>query len=149
MVPLRVQGTSFMYNQIRIMIGTAISVALGLIPIEAIPAFLAPPTRTRLPIAPAHTLILSGAGFHPFRKPHNQKHDFLFQGPIGTQRCTEYFEHVTLPEIKSSCELPEWDDWIEFVRETAPSLSEVQKLIELYTQWQNKRCMVAPLGTSI
>lgn len=142
-VPLQVTGVSFMYNQIRIMVGTAIAIAMGAIPIDALPAFFAQPARTRLPIAPPHMLVLAGAEFYPFRQPHTQAHNSLFQGPVGEERSWAFLQEAILPEIFASSDGEEWDEWINLVVETAPSPEELDRFVRTYEEWREERKRIA------
>ena len=65
---LRVRGQSFMLHQIRHMIGGAIAVARGILPLPLLAAALAKGARISTPRAPPHTLILADCSFPPFRK---------------------------------------------------------------------------------
>ncbi|GIL48336.1 hypothetical protein Vafri_4612 [Volvox africanus] len=67
-VRLRVRGMSFMLHQIRHMIGGAVAVARGSIPLQLLRASLAGHARVTVPRAPPHTLILADCTFPPFRK---------------------------------------------------------------------------------
>ena len=57
------QGGSFMLHQIRHMVGAAVAVARGHLPLELVDASLATPARINLPLAPPSTLMLMGAQF--------------------------------------------------------------------------------------
>lgn len=65
---LRVTGMSFMLHQIRHMIGGALAVARGSLPLPLLRASLAAHARVNVPRAPPHTLVLSDCSFPPFRK---------------------------------------------------------------------------------
>ncbi len=67
-VRLRVTGMSFMLHQIRHMIGGALAVARGSLPLPLLRASLAAHARVNVPRAPPHTLVLSDCSFPPFRK---------------------------------------------------------------------------------
>ena len=69
-VEVTVKGESFMFNQIRLMVGTALAVSAGLIPLELLECALSEPARMgRLPLAPPETLVLMQSDFPPFRGP--------------------------------------------------------------------------------
>lgn len=63
---LRVHGQSFLLHHIRHMIGSAVAVTLGIMPLEAVEASLSPPSKIVLPLAPSHTLLLSDTEFRSF-----------------------------------------------------------------------------------
>ena len=61
---VNIRGDKFCYNQIRMMIGAAIMVARGDIPLFVLKAALALPTAILFPLAPAVGLCLSTAGVY-------------------------------------------------------------------------------------
>mmetsp|Transcript_8991 Transcript_8991/g.27292 ORF Transcript_8991/g.27292 Transcript_8991/m.27292 type:complete len:316 (-) Transcript_8991:513-1460(-) len=65
---LEVRGGSFMLHQIRHMVGAAVAVAHGVLPLTLMYALLAPGSRGNVPRAPPHCLLLSDCSFAPFRK---------------------------------------------------------------------------------
>ena len=69
-VEVTVKGESFMYNQIRHMVGTALAVSAGSMSLELLECALSEPARMgRLPLAPPETLVLMQSDFPPFRGP--------------------------------------------------------------------------------
>ena len=60
---VRLIGDSFCYNQIRYMMGAAISVAREEVPLSMLRASLELPLAMRWPLAPANGLVLQNAGF--------------------------------------------------------------------------------------
>lgn len=60
--------TAQLPNQIRHMIGGALSVARGMLPLELLAASLCAHSRVTVPRAPPHTLILADCTFPQFRK---------------------------------------------------------------------------------
>ena len=62
-VVISLDGSSFMLHQIRHMVGAAVAVARGALPLGAVAAALCAPARVALPLAPPHTLTLVGARF--------------------------------------------------------------------------------------
>lgn len=63
---LEVHGSSFLLHHIRHMIGGAIAVAAGVMPLDLLRAALSLPTRVAVPRAPPHSLFLSDVHFHEF-----------------------------------------------------------------------------------
>lgn len=66
---LEVHGSSFLLHHIRHMIGGAIAVAAGVMPLPLLKAALAPPARVAVPRAPPHSLFLTDVQFHDFPRP--------------------------------------------------------------------------------
>jgi tRNA U38,U39,U40 pseudouridine synthase TruA len=50
------------------MVGTAVAVARGALPLSLLQVSLSAPTRAALPLAPPSSLVLLDAQFSPFRK---------------------------------------------------------------------------------
>jgi len=65
---VRLRGQYFLYNQIRLMVGTAVAVCSGLIPEELIGMALALRNEMQLPLAPSTGLLLRTAGFSELDK---------------------------------------------------------------------------------
>eukprot|EP00397_Hematodinium_sp_SG-2012_P031184 GEMP01033080.1.p1 GENE.GEMP01033080.1~~GEMP01033080.1.p1 ORF type:complete len:345 (+),score=69.10 GEMP01033080.1:739-1773(+) len=63
---IRIRGQFFLYNQIRIMVGTALAVSHKVLPLEIIPLALKTRIETHLPLAPPTGLCLCNAGFTKF-----------------------------------------------------------------------------------
>jgi tRNA pseudouridine38-40 synthase len=63
---IRIEGSSFMLNQIRNMVGSAAACAAGAMPEALLAASLSPRVRAATVKAPPHTLVLAGASFSPF-----------------------------------------------------------------------------------
>jgi tRNA pseudouridine38-40 synthase len=63
---IRVEGASFMLNQIRNMVGSAVACARGQLPRALLDASLSSRVRAALVKAPPHTLVLADTAFSPF-----------------------------------------------------------------------------------
>lgn len=57
------RGQFFLYNQIRLMVGTAVAIVAGVLPEELLEAALVLTTEMHMPLAPATGLLLRTAGF--------------------------------------------------------------------------------------
>lgn len=62
-IEIRLVGDSFCYNQIRYMVGAALCVANGKLPLAILQASLMLPLAVRWPLAPANGLVLVSGGF--------------------------------------------------------------------------------------
>jgi tRNA pseudouridine38-40 synthase len=63
---IRIEGASFMLNQIRNMVGSAAACARGLLPEPLLAASLSARVRAAMVKAPPHTLVLADTTFSPF-----------------------------------------------------------------------------------
>jgi tRNA pseudouridine38-40 synthase len=63
---VRVEGASFMLNQIRNMVGSAVACARGQLPPSLLEASLSARVRAAMVKAPPHTLVLADTTFSPF-----------------------------------------------------------------------------------
>lgn len=70
LVRVRVRGTSFLYNQIRYMVGAAVAVARGVLPAWHLDAAMQAPFSVPVPLAPPTGLLLVNAGFGSYAKAH-------------------------------------------------------------------------------
>ena len=59
------RGASFMLHQIRHMVGAAVGVSRGLLPLVWVEACLRAPARAYMPLAPAHVRCLAAHSHHP------------------------------------------------------------------------------------
>ena len=144
-VRISVEGESFMLHQIRKMVGTALAVARGTLPAAFIPAALAKPCRTRTPVAPAATLVLSGATFMPFR-PDTHK----AQGEEGAapppQRSLASPAHVAaavdewsavhlLPSLAPALASAEWEEFLRNLGTACPPAADVDAVLVAAEAW--------------
>ncbi|GBG65537.1 hypothetical protein CBR_g51420, partial [Chara braunii] len=67
-VRVSLTGESFMFNQIRKMVGTAVAVLRGRLALDLMEASLCKHARVVLPIAPAEGLLVADCEFQPFRR---------------------------------------------------------------------------------
>ncbi|KXZ51601.1 hypothetical protein GPECTOR_12g565 [Gonium pectorale] len=125
---LEVSGQSFMLHHIRHMIGTAVAVALGLLPRDVLQASLHPPARVTLPRAPPHTLLLADCSFGRFPQQYgpgdndlrNVTGERLSIRAGGVARREEFRAGVLAPALQSLVELPEWGQWLSSLRACYP-----------------------------
>ena len=148
-VRISVEGESFMLHQIRKMVATAVAVARGALPAAFIPAALAKPCRTRTPVAPASTLVLSGATFMPFR-PDTSK-AAAAAGSDGAasppaQRALASPAHVAaaveawsaqqlLPSLAPALASAEWEDFVRNLGTACPPAADVEAVLGAAAAW--------------
>lgn len=120
---LSVTGQSFMLHQIRHMVGGAVLVALGKLPLDVLRAALTPPARMNLPLAPPGTLMLRNAQFMKFRSSWDGR-------PSITQKCSgetlsllsrgiekqeNFAQDFLLPAINEQFVHNDWERWLETI----------------------------------
>ncbi|KAG2491256.1 hypothetical protein HYH03_010463 [Edaphochlamys debaryana] len=141
---LQVVGQSFMLHHIRHMIGSAVAVALGLIPKEVLQASLYAPARATLPRAPPHTLLLADCTFGRFPHQHGPGDNDLrrltgerLAVRFGGRAAREAFrEEVLLPALQGLVELDEWRQWRESLRGCYPFPQEaLDGFLGAYRAW--------------
>ncbi|GIL74652.1 hypothetical protein Vretifemale_4577 [Volvox reticuliferus] len=114
-VRLRVRGMSFMLHQIRHMIGGALAVARGSLPLQLLRASLAGHARVTVPRAPPHTLILADCTFPPFRKAgadearvHRWSGERLQLRTGGQSNLAEFRQQSLDPALNELLHHPDW-----------------------------------------
>eukprot|EP00200_Dunaliella_tertiolecta_P018396 CAMPEP_0202397978 /NCGR_PEP_ID=MMETSP1128-20130828/975_1 /ASSEMBLY_ACC=CAM_ASM_000463 /TAXON_ID=3047 /ORGANISM="Dunaliella tertiolecta, Strain CCMP1320" /LENGTH=659 /DNA_ID=CAMNT_0049001017 /DNA_START=2910 /DNA_END=4889 /DNA_ORIENTATION=+ len=113
---LEVHGESFLLNHIRHMIGAAVAVTRGLMPFDLLKASLHAPTRTSVPKAPPHTLILTASKFFEFSpragseiavEKYTGRELRVREGAARAQQ--EFQEQVLGPALNDLLLHPNWD----------------------------------------
>eukprot|EP00898_Chlorokybus_atmophyticus_P000759 jgi/Chlat1/1684/Chrsp127S01955 len=145
-IRLTVTGDSFMYNQIRMMVGASMAFAQGFYPPSLLPVLLSPKARITVPIAPSEGLYLSDTLFHPFKMPKTKAGEpappprYLHAGPIALANQREFRERCVLPAVTRA--LRErggvWDVWM---REELPvkagiPAERVEEVVRAYGEWR-------------
>lgn len=116
-VTVRLRGNSFMLHQIRHMIGVALAVARGVLPVGAVAAALTPPARVGLPLAPPHALVLTGAAFGAYPAaalggaPAVWFGDRLELRSVGAAALADFRASVLLPSLSAALDHPDWAEW--------------------------------------
>ena len=119
-VRVRVSGESFLLNQIRRMIGLAVSVARNDVPLSYLEAALAGPTRLYTPISPSHTLYLHSNAFNPFRSGdgNEKKKDrkVLDLTQTGVTIRGEFAKAELAPAMRTSLAHEDWERFDKMLR---------------------------------
>ena len=146
-VKLSVFGASFMLHQIRHMVGGAVLVALGMMPLDLLLAALAPPVRMNLPLAPPGTLVLRGADFGKFRKSYDGKPSVtektsgsslvLLGG--GPERQAEFEKTTLYRGLNSQLKHEDWSQWSESLCKIEINPVEAAEIIANSKEWVARR----------
>ena len=139
-----IEGESFMYHQIRHMIGLMIAAYRGMIPKAFISAVLSAPANVVLPFAPAHTHVLKRLSFGPFARQ-----DFKNRDPDDKLTITRDGEVMqnTFEDEKLRPVLGDFlshKDWIEFERflelwkDDLDDMSQVERFIATHQGWSER-----------
>lgn len=110
-----------MLHQIRHMVGGAVLVAIGKVPLEFLEAALAPPTRMNLPRSPPGTLVLRGAEFGKFRSSWDGKPSItekcsgteLSLLPAGIERQNAFAHQHLFCALNEQMKHQDWEEWAE------------------------------------
>ena len=146
-VQLTVKGTSFMLHQIRHMVGGAVAVALGRIPLDLLDASLGTPTRMNLPLAPACSLVLAGAEFSPFRTSWDGKlaqasatsGEILTLTAPGEAMQKGFADQVLLPAVSELLASEEWGEWRTEVERIWFDEEAAKELVVTYREFRRER----------
>lgn len=96
-IRIRILGQAFLLNQIRLMVGAAVSVVRGVQPIESIKLAMEAPLFVPCPLAPAQGLLLVNAGLH-----QNDNRDFLSVCPTEICKSTSSSTSTNRDKIDST-----------------------------------------------
>lgn len=143
-VRLTVCGASFMLHQIRHMVGAAVAVAIGKIPLDLLEASLAAPTRVNLPLAPASSLVLMDAEFSPFRVSWDGKAtvaskvtgDKLQLRGDGLELRRRFADENLLPAINELLQSEEWNAWKMDLDRLWMDNEECESVMTEYRAWR-------------
>lgn len=146
-VKLSVCGASFMLHQIRHMVGGAVLVALGKMPLELLQAALAPPVRMNLPLAPPGTLVLRGADFGKFRKSYDGKPSpterasgsSLVLLPRGQERQQAFERSILNHGLQSQLRHDDWSRWSESLSFVQYDPEEARSIVRQSVEWFERR----------
>lgn len=147
-IEVRIHGESFMFHQIRKMVGTAVAVKRGLLPQDIIKMSLSRFSRVVLPLAPSEVLILSGSEFYIPDKFNCNVPSNVVAGRFELSRLTgstriqgranDFYSALLLPDIAKFLDpsKPPWKEWLENLDQCAIPDIEINKLRVAWTQCQ-------------
>ncbi|EIE24783.1 pseudouridine synthase [Coccomyxa subellipsoidea C-169] len=110
-------GQSFMLHQIRHMIGAAVAVARGTIPLDYVEGCLRSPSRAIMPLAPPHVLVLSETVMMQWRDEQARamlahttgERLTLRSGGLAAQQA--FLSEVLHPAINDLLQAKDWEWW--------------------------------------
>ena len=141
-VTVRLRGNSFMLHQIRHMIGAALAVARGVLPVGAVAAALTPPARVGLPLAPPHALVLTGATFGAYPAaalggaPAVWFGDRLELRTAGAAALADFRASVLLPSLSAALDHPDWAEWDAKLDRLAYEEEGMRAFVEAGAEWR-------------
>lgn len=146
-IRMNIKGASFMLHQIRHMVGCAVAVALGVIPLELVEPSLSTPLRMSMPLAPPSTLVLTDTEFSPFRTSWNgQKADVcqwtgdkLTLREPGQDLQREFAAACLFPALNELLKNDEWAGWVDILRRLRYEKEEISNIVELFDEWRAER----------
>eukprot|EP00249_Psilotum_nudum_P016582 c25894_g1_i1 orf=161-1684(+) len=145
-IRLSVQGESFMLHQIRKMVGTAVAVMRGILPVDIVPISLSRHTRVVLPLAPSEGLFLAKNEFQPFRtssgpsKANKDTSEFprLNMSEKVARKAEEFWLNVLLPEVAPLLDHsnPSWREWLGNLELSRIPDDEVNNAHAAWSHWR-------------
>ncbi|PRW32888.1 tRNA pseudouridine synthase [Chlorella sorokiniana] len=146
-VRLSLQGGSFMLHQIRHMVGTAVAVARGHLPLELLDASMATPARMNLPLAPPSTLMLMAALFSPFKRSYTGEvaaaaqwtGDTLQLREAGQAAQQAFLQEVMLPALNGLLAGEEWQYWATDLDRLWVDEAQLEELLSAYRAQQERK----------
>ncbi|BDA49208.1 probable tRNA pseudouridine synthase 1 at N-terminal half [Coccomyxa sp. Obi] len=118
-------GQSFMLHQIRHMVGAAVAVARGAVPLAWVEACLHSPSRAIMPLAPPHVLVLSETIMMRWRDEQaramlaHTTGDRLALRDGGMAAQQAFLSQVLYPAINELLQAEDWERWETTLQRTA------------------------------
>ncbi|PSC73076.1 tRNA pseudouridine synthase [Micractinium conductrix] len=146
-VQLSLTGGNFMLHQIRHMVGAAVAVARGTMPLELLEASLATPARVSLPLAPPSTLMLIGAQFSPFKRSWSGQAaeaarwtgETLELKERGAAAQRSFLQQVMHPALDQMLAGEEWAQWCTDLDRLWCDPDELQEMLSTHATWRAAR----------
>lgn len=138
-IEISIHGESFMFHQIRKMVGTAVAVKHALLPKDIIKISLLRYSRIVLPLAPCEVLVLSSNEFSPSNTSAlNLELSRLTQSTGVQHRVNDFYSNVLLPEVAKFLDpsKPVWRIWLDYLDQCSIPYVEMNELRRAWTQWQ-------------
>ncbi|GBG30177.1 tRNA pseudouridine synthase [Hondaea fermentalgiana] len=140
-IRFEITANSFMINQIRHLIGTAICMTrIGAPPVFA-EVLMAPPVRIRFPAVPSETLVLAKTAFNPLRPSDHASNRLRFD--VVEQQTNEFYRTQVNKVLRSHVNSPAlWQSFIGlFDSVYAPNFGPeiIENSLERYREWRSRR----------
>ena len=130
---VRVIGQSFVLHQIRLMLGAAVSVARGLLPLEAVRASLDGPFRVQYRRVPGSGLLLARATFWDAKAER-----YRLESTATIERRVDAFKrNVLYPHIHPLAD-QEWRVHLDEQAGGQVAYQNVQTLLRQYDRWRTR-----------
>ncbi|KAL0045471.1 hypothetical protein WJX82_007559 [Trebouxia sp. C0006] len=147
-VKVSITGSSFMLYQIRHMLGAAVAVARGDLPLDFVSASLCAPARAVLPLAPAQVLVLAGNAFQPFPSDglgviQSLSGSHLQLGAKGQAARDSFAQQVLHPAIEDLFKHEVWAQWDNDLKRTTWQDNDFTTYIQKAEHWQVQRAAIA------
>eukprot|EP00252_Welwitschia_mirabilis_P004195 TRINITY_DN1445_c0_g1_i1.p1 TRINITY_DN1445_c0_g1~~TRINITY_DN1445_c0_g1_i1.p1 ORF type:complete len:500 (+),score=79.37 TRINITY_DN1445_c0_g1_i1:167-1666(+) len=139
-IEITVHGESFMFHQIRKMVGTAVAVKRSVLPEDIIKISLSRFSRVVLPLAPSEVLILSDNEFLIPKDP--SKNQLSCLSTTVEARVHEFYSSVLLPELEKFLDPsgPLWKEWqLRIDQKSNIPDSDVDTVRKAWTLWYERQ----------
>jgi len=142
-VRLYVKGQSFLYNQIRKMVGTAIYIMRGIIPMSFMELTFSSQINTVLPKAPAEGLMLRCPHYDHYNGKLQDGHEEIDVLESETQRKARAFcDEVIYPTMLSSVGV--FSKWMQSTDDTLLEIDLPRKWREIEVRYRYERSYFRP-----
>ena len=139
-VCVELHGQSFIFNQIRYMMGAAICVARGVVPLDFLRCALSPPARVRFPLAPAEGLLLSGNEFALYQ-PEEKASPKLPRLEVGERAAAAqaaFWEDVLRTDLAGSVGAGgPWDEFEESLESDYSDMYVEGNVSQIVQEWRS------------
>lgn len=138
-IEISIHGESFMFHQIRKMVGTAVAVKRALLAKDIIKISLSRYSRVVVPLAPSEVLVLSSNEFSPSNTLPLKNELSRLTHSTGVQgRVNDFYSNVLLPEVAHFLDpsKPVWKVWLDYLNQCSIPDIEMNELRRAWTQWQ-------------
>eukprot|EP01023_Acetabularia_acetabulum_P030624 TRINITY_DN2879_c0_g2_i6.p1 TRINITY_DN2879_c0_g2~~TRINITY_DN2879_c0_g2_i6.p1 ORF type:complete len:467 (+),score=38.71 TRINITY_DN2879_c0_g2_i6:615-2015(+) len=150
-IKLVIRGNSFMFHQIRKMVGMVVAVMQGMYSLDFLRASLTAPSRAILPLAPPETLVLESTTFAKFTNTESDPTKIekwtgeqLQLNTLG-QTMQQHFQHQVLSSVVDQMLKSDlWQRWVEWLQVFEYPEEEKDKFVKGYEQFVEWKQSKAP-----